>query len=107
MLHASTKMLIDMRNVLFERVERLSISKISQRTAGDLMQRITADVGQVSNFLVDYFPSVLEQLTVFVVVGVFMLLYDPMLFLLVMAPTPIVVLSFRFFWKSMRKLFHK
>jgi len=107
LIHASNKMIVDLRNALFDKVQRLSVSKISERTAGDLMRRITTDTAQVNNFLVNYLPSVLEQLTVFVAVGIFMLLYDARLFLLVMLPTPFVVMSFRLFWKFMHTLFHK
>ena len=107
LIYSSNRMVIDRRNLLFDKVQRLSISKISARTAGDLMRRIMTDTSMVNNFLVSYLPSVLEQLTVFVAVGVFMFLYDPMLFLLVIAPTPIVVLSFKFFWSFMRSLFHR
>ena len=107
LIYASNRMVIDMRNLLFDKVQRLSVSKISQRTAGDLMRRITTDTSMVNNFLVNYLPSVLEQLTLFVAVGIFMFIYDPVLFLFVLAPTPLVVLSFRFFWKFMRTLFHR
>ena len=107
LIHASNKMIVDLRNSLFDKVQRLSVSKISERTAGDLMRRITTDTAQVNNFLVNYLPSVLEQLTVFVVVSIFLLKRDSTLFLLIMIPTPFVVLSFRFFWKFMRVLFHK
>lgn len=107
LIHSSNRMTVDLRNALFDKVQRLSVSKISERTAGDLMRRITTDTAQVNNFLVNYLPSVLEQLTVFVVVGIFMLMYDARLFLLIMLPTPFVVLSFRLFWKFMHTLFHK
>ncbi len=107
LIHASNKMIVDLRNSLFDKVQRLSVSKISERTAGDLMRRITTDTGQVNNFLVNYLPSVLEQLAVFVAVGIFLLLRDPMLFVLIMIPTPFVVLSFRLFRKFIHTLFMK
>lgn len=107
LIYSSSRMVIDMRSMLFNKVQRLSVSKISERTAGDLMRRIMTDTSIVNNFLVSYLPSVFEQLTVMIVVGVFIFLYDPLLFLFIMAPTPIVVLSFRLFWKFMHTLFHK
>ena len=107
LIYSSNRMVIDMRNMLFDKVQRLSISKISARTAGDLMRRIMTDTAMVNNFLINYLPSVLEQLTVFIAVGIFMFIYDPILFLLVLAPTPLVVMSFRLFWKFMRTLFHR
>lgn len=107
LIHASNNTVIDMRNQLFDKIQRLSISKISARTAGDLMRRITTDTGQVNSFLINYFPSVVEQLMVFITVGIFLLWYDPVLFLLIMIPTPLVVFSFKFFWSFMRTLFHR
>lgn len=107
LIHASNKMIVDLRNRLFEKIGHLSIGKISKRESGDLMHRVTSDTAQVESFLVNYLPSVLEQLAIFLVVGVFLLIYDPVLFLMIMIPTPIVVLSFRLFWRFMRVLFHK
>jgi ATP-binding cassette subfamily B protein len=107
LINASNRMIVDLRNMLFEKIQKLSISKISQRTAGDLMNRVSGDTGQVQNFLVHYLPNLLEQLLLFIVVGGVILVYDYKLFLLIMLPTPIVVLSFNFFWKFMRRLYHR
>ena len=107
LIYTSNSMVIDMRDGLFSKIQKLSISKISIRTTGDLLQRVTMDTGRVNNFLVGYLPSVLEQLAVFIAVGVFIFIYDPLLFLLIMLPTPFVVLSFKFFWSFMRTLFHR
>lgn len=107
LINASNGMIVDLRNTLFEKIQRLSISKISKRTAGDLMNRVSHDTSRVQNFLVQYLPSVIEQLLLFITVGTVMLIYDYRLFLLVVLPTPIVVLSFNLFWKSMRRLYHR
>ncbi|MBE6653224.1 MAG: ABC transporter ATP-binding protein [Ruminococcaceae bacterium] len=104
---ASNRMIVDLRNMLFEKIQKLSISKISQRTAGDLMNRVSGDTGQVQNFLVHYLPSLLEQLLLFLAVGGVILAYDYRLFLLIMLPTPLVVLSFNLFWRFMRRLYHR
>ena len=107
LIAASNRMIVDLRNKLFDKIQRLSIGKISARTAGDLMRRVTSDTSTVENFLVNYLPGVLEQLTVFAAVSAFLLWYDALLFLLIMIPTPFVVLSFNLFWKYMRSLFRK
>ncbi|MBE6805880.1 MAG: ABC transporter ATP-binding protein [Ruminococcaceae bacterium] len=104
---ASNRMLVDMRNQLFQKISQLSISKITKHTAGELMHRISNDTNAVERFLTNFLPGTLEQLVVFVVVAAYLLFFDPMLFLLIMIPTPFVVLSFRFFWHLMRTLFHK
>ncbi|MBQ8344073.1 MAG: ABC transporter ATP-binding protein [Clostridia bacterium] len=107
LINASNGMIVDLRNTLYEKIQSLSIAKISKRTAGDLMNRVSNDTSRVQNFLVQYLPSVLEQLLLFITVGAVMLVYDYKLFLLIMLPTPIVVLSFNLFWKKMRRLYHR
>ncbi len=107
LIAASNKMIVGLRNDLFDKLQRLSVGKISKRDAGDLMRRVGWDTHILQNFIINYLPDILEQLAVFVAVAVFLFIYDPLLFLMVMLPTPFVVLSFRLFWKSMRGLFHK
>ena len=107
LLKASNKMIIDLRNKLFDKIQRLSIAKISQRAAGDLMHRVTSDTTAVENFLVSNLPSMIEQGVVFMVVGIFLFVYDPLLCFMIFVPTPFVVLSFRFFWRFMRGFFRK
>lgn len=107
LIHSGNKMIIDLRNMLFDKIQRLSIAKISKRTAGDLMRRVSSDTSIVQDFILNYMPSTLEQLIILVAVAIYILCYDPILFLLIMLPTPIVVLSFRTFWRFMRVLFHK
>ena len=71
------------------------------------MQRVTSDTATVENFLVSHLPSMIEQGVVFVVIGIYLLIYDPVLCLMIFIPTPFVVLSFRFFWKYMGRFFRK
>ena len=107
LVFASNKMIVDLRSKLFNKIERLSIDKISSRTAGDIMHRVTSDTNVVDNFLVNYLPTTLEQVVIFIAVGIFLLIYDLRLFVMVLAPTPFVIMSFWFFRKIMRGLFHR
>lgn len=107
LIAAGNKMIINLRNTLFDKVQRLSIAKISKRTAGDLMRRVTGDVWVLQNFIINYLPGALEEIAVLVCVSIYLFIYDWQLFLLIMLPTPFVVASFRLFWRFMRKLFHK
>ncbi len=107
LLHSSHNMTVDLRGKLFQKIQFLSIGKVTKRESGELMHRVTADTAQVENFLVNYLPSLLEQLFIFLAVGVFILVYDPLLFLMVITPAPFVVLSFNLFWRFMRRLFRK
>lgn len=107
LINASNGMIVDLRKMLFDKIQKLSISKISKRTAGDLMSRVSNDTSQVQNFLVNYLPNVLEQLILFIAVGTVILIYDYKLFILVMLPTPFVILSFNFFWKFIMRMYRR
>lgn len=108
LIQASNSMIVDLRNMLFEKIQRLSIEKISKRTAGELMRRMSQDVAHIQNFLVHTFPSLIEQGLLFVAVAIVFIASDlSVLLLLIMIPVPLVVFCFRFFWKKIHKLFHQ
>ena len=108
LINASNGLIVDLRNMLFAKIQKLSIAKISKRTAGELMRRVSHDVGQVQNFLVHYLPSLLEQLLLFVAIGiVFVSSGVSLLFLLILLPVPLVVFGFSLFWKKAHRLFRQ
>ena len=108
LIHASNGMIVDLRNMLFEKIQRLSIEKISKRTAGELMRRVSHDVAQIQNFLVHAFPSLVEQVLLFVAIGIVFIANDlSLLLLLILLPVPLVMFGFSFFWKKIHKLFHR
>lgn len=108
LIHASNSMIVDLRNMLFEKIQRLSIEKISKRTAGELMRRVSHDVGQIQNFLVHAFPSLIEQILLFVAIGIVFIVSDlSLLLLLILIPVPLVMYGFSFFWKKIHKYFRR
>ena len=108
LIHASNSMIVDLRNMLFEKIQRLSIAKISKRTAGELMRNVSHDVGQIQNFLVHAFPNLVEQILLFVAIGVVFIVNDlSLLLLLILLPVPLVMFGFSFFWKKIHKLFRR
>ncbi len=108
LIHASNSMVVDLRNMLFEKIQRLSIEKISKRTAGELMRRVSHDVAQIQNFLVYAFPSLVEQALLFVAIGIVFIANDlSLLLLLILLPVPLVMFAFSFFWKKIHRLFRK
>ena len=108
LIHASNSMIVDLRNMVFEKIQRLSIEKISKRTAGELMRRVSHDVGQIQNFLVHAFPSIVEQALLFVAIAIMFIANDlSLLLLLILIPVPLVTFGFSFVWKKIHRLFHR
>ena len=108
LINASNGMIVDLRGMLFEKIQRLSIEKISKRTAGELMRRVSHDVVIIQNFLVRTFPNIIEQGLLFVAVAIVFIVSDlGVLLLLIIIPVPLVVFGFRFFWKKIHRLFRQ
>ena len=84
-----------LRSVVYDKVQRMSVSSMSKKTAGDLIKRVTRDTNTVQNFVIDKGRYALEQVIMFIVVGVIMLKTSPLLTLLAILPAPfcIVVLN--------------
>ncbi len=104
---AGNNLIVRLRNLVFEKIQRLSIEKISSRTAGELMVRVNSDTQQIKNFLINQLPGLVEQFLLLVGISIIMLVYDWRLGLLILIPMPLVAFCFRMFWRFMRSLFHR
>lgn len=104
---AGNKVVHRLRGIVFDKIQRLSISRISKRTAGELMNRVSQDTSRIRMFIVNQIPHLLEQLLLFLVVGIAFFVYDWRLALLVVLPTPLIAVAFFMFRRIMGKLFHR
>ena len=104
---AGNRLVVRLRNTVFAKIQQLSIGKISERTSGELMNRVSNDTRVIKNFLITQMPGMLEQGLVLLAIGGLLFFYDWRLALLILVPAPFVVLSFRLFWRFMRGMFHR
>ena len=104
---AGNKVVHRLRGIVFDKIQRLSIARISKRTAGELMNRVSQDTSRIRMFIVNQIPNLLEQLLLFLVVGIAFFVYDWRLALLVVLPTPLIAIAFSLFRGIMGKLFRR
>ena len=104
---AGNKVVHSLRGTVFDKIQRLSIARISKRTAGELMNRVSSDTARIRMFIVNQIPRLLEQILLFLVVGIAFFVYDWRLALLVILPTPLIALAFSLFRGIMGKLFRR
>ncbi len=91
------------RTQLFDRLQELGLSFYDKRQTGALMTRVTQDVNELNNFLVDGLQIlVVNGLTIAGIVVV-LLSYNWRLTLLVLLPIPLVVYISRATWKFLRR----
>ena len=104
---AGNNLILRLRDMVFVKIQALSISRISKRTSGELLKRVNQDTVNIKNFLINQLPNVVEQGLLLLALACVLLFYDPLLALLILIPAPFVVLSFRLFWRFLRNLYHR
>lgn len=90
---AGSRVIVDLRGMLFEKVESVSISNINRRTVGDIMSRITGDTGTLRSFIVNDLGKAVEMAVTFIGVCIFLFIYDPLIAVIVLLPMPVVYYS--------------
>ena len=104
---AGNNLIVRLRDMVFCKIQSLSIAKISSRTAGELMTRVNSDTSTIKQFLVTQMPGVLEQALLLAAVSGALFWYDWKLALLILVPMPFVSYSFRLFWRFIRTMMHR
>lgn len=92
----SRKIEYDQKNTLFDAYQQYSLSILRRRQTGDLMARISEDIGSVRMFTGPGIMYTLNTITLFVMVMVTMIYVNPELTFYVLLPMPILALSI--FW---------
>ncbi|NLN25790.1 MAG: ABC transporter ATP-binding protein [Bacteroidetes bacterium] len=80
----------DLKNVIFQHYEKLSLSFYKQNRTGDLMNRISEDVSQVRMYTGPALMYSLSTITLFIVVISYMFSKAPVLTIYAIAPLPIL-----------------
>jgi len=97
----------DVRAQLYTHLQRLSVSYYDKREVGAVMSRVQNDVGALQNFLLDTAENtIISTLTIVGVVSI-LLFRSPLLALLVLLPTPFVVVGTQRYWKGLIKLWRR
>ncbi len=103
----NARLIKKIRSLLFDKIQLLSISAISRRTSGELINRMTGDTSAISDFFVNFLPQLMENAFIIVFVGAAMFLYNWRLALLVLIPAPIIMMVVRRVWRYTHRLYHR
>lgn len=107
LVRANNRVSVRLREMIFRKIEEMSISHISKRTAGELMNRVTGDTATLNGFITGELGGAVEQLVILIGVSVYLFAYDWRLALMILFPMPIVVGIHRLFWRYMGSRYHK
>lgn len=97
----------DLRNIVYGKIQELSLTSMSKRSAGNLMHRVTNDTERVKEFFNQQGRYLIEQIIVFTVVLTILFFTSVPLTLVVLAPIPIGVFAMTRFRHSTMVRYHK
>ena len=72
LIEAGNDIIVALREMVFSKIQTLSIARISKRTAGQLMNRVSDDTNVVRDFLTNDMGNMLEQVITFLAISVFL-----------------------------------
>lgn len=101
------KIIYDIRQDVFEHIERLSISQYNQIPIGKLVTRATSDVDTLNMLYTDVIISLIRDVLTLVGVFVIMFIKSPILALYILALTPAIFLVSYVFRKFSRKAYRR
>lgn len=100
-----SKMSMDMRAKLFNKIQTLSMSYITDRPTGELMHRIAHDTNVIRMFMERCFGNMFSNLLTMAGAVVYMAIIDWRLMLVTVAFSPIVFVMSRIFHKKIHRMF--
>ncbi|MGL4738165.1 MAG: ABC transporter transmembrane domain-containing protein [Cellulosilyticaceae bacterium] len=107
MIRIGSSLSRDLREMMFEKVQSLSIKYIDTRTIGDLMNRINSDTSTLQQFISNDISYGINQIVTLVVVSIVLLFMDWKMTLLIVIPIPIIMGVWKFMRRRFNAMYHK
>lgn len=104
---ASARIIVTLREKLFEKVQELSLTGLNRRSAGELITRLSGDTDRLRNFLTNMVPNLVRQSVTLIAIMVMLLMEDWKLTLLVVLPIPLMLLLFSAVNKLTHRIYHR
>ncbi|MDX8047655.1 ABC transporter ATP-binding protein [Gracilibacillus sp. S3-1-1] len=101
------KILYDIRQQLFDHIQRLSLKFYSKTKTGEIISRVINDVEQTKNFVMTGLMNIwLDMITILIAIGI-MLTMDVWLTIVSIALFPLYAISVKIFYGKLRDLTRK
>ncbi|MFD1409362.1 ABC transporter ATP-binding protein [Kroppenstedtia eburnea] len=101
---AASRVLFDIRNRLFDHIQKLSLRYYNNRKVGQIISRVINDVEQTKEFVVTGMMNIwLDLITLSIAVGI-MLWMDPWMTLVSLSVFPLYGVAVKYFYQGLRSL---
>ncbi|NNL93873.1 MAG: ATP-binding cassette domain-containing protein, partial [Saprospiraceae bacterium] len=102
--HFAEKSIADIRKDVFENLLTLPITFYEENSSGELISRISSDIGRMYSVFSVQFGELLRQILVLITGIGFLIISTPKLSLIMLATVPVVVILTMVFGRKIRKL---
>jgi ATP-binding cassette, subfamily B, bacterial len=108
MAGVSSEIAADLRKMVYDKIQSLSLGFLTSQRAGDLMNRVTQDTNRIRRLIQEIFTTAIYQMIVLISVTVLLILTDWRLALIVLLPAPFVAyLQYATWRKILKRAFRK
>jgi len=97
--------IFDLRNELYRHLQNLDMAYYDRNRTGDLMSRVTSDVGMLQQLVSNGMMQIATDLFTFTAIALYMFYVDWQLTLLMLATFPLMLFTTRMFSKRIRSSF--
>ncbi|MGI6609716.1 MAG: ABC transporter transmembrane domain-containing protein [Limnochordia bacterium] len=95
----------DLRNAVYSHLQSLSLGYFARETTGRIMQRVTGDVRRLQDFLSDGIQHILQDIITLIIITSILLSMSWRLTLLIMIPTPFLIMTTLWFGRRLRRTY--
>ncbi|MHA7964893.1 ABC transporter ATP-binding protein [Paenibacillus sp. CAU 1782] len=98
----------DLRKLVYDKTQSLSLGFMTSQRAGDMMNRITSDTERIRQMIQELCTTAVFQFIMLVSASTLLFMADWRLAIVVLLPAPLVAILHRYIWKHvLNRLFHK
>lgn len=88
---SSNLLVFDLRNFIYEKLQKMPLGYIEKKKTGDLVQRINNDTHRIQIFIQDIMIASVNEIILFVAIGIITFSLNVKMALLIFVPMPIVI----------------
>jgi len=101
------KVLLDLRVRLYNHLQLLTLKYYNQKQTGQIMARVTSDLQRLQYLISEGLQEILVNIFTMVLIAIILLCLNWRLFLLALAPVPLIGVTTVLFGKHMHLLYHR
>ncbi len=102
----ANRVLLDLRIKVYDHLQLLRLSYYNRRQTGNIMSRVTGDLSRLQYFIAEGFQDIVINLATMLLIAIALLFMNWKLFLVSLAPTPIIFVSTWIFGQRIHTVYH-